>query len=54
MINLGNIVLDFSIHFLGVRVKLFNPDCFLKPSNSTGLKTGLFEMFFNARTLFCW
>jgi hypothetical protein len=31
----------FSIHCLGVRVKLLSPASFLNPSNSTGLKAGL-------------
>src|SRR3989338_477026 len=32
-----------SIHFLGVNTKLFSPACFLNPSHSTGLKSGLFN-----------
>jgi hypothetical protein len=32
-----------SIHFWGVREKLFAPDSFLNPSNSMGLKFGLFS-----------
>jgi len=31
------------IHWPGVSVKLFSPACFLNPSNSTGLKAGLFN-----------
>src|SRR5690606_8045934 len=36
------IALVLSIHRLGVITKLFSPACFLNPSNSTGLKSGLF------------
>ncbi len=32
-----------SIHFFGDKVKAFEPACFLNPSNSTGLKPGLFS-----------
>ena len=32
-----------SIHFFGVKTKLFRPACFLNPSNSRGLKFGLYS-----------
>jgi hypothetical protein len=35
----------FLIHAWGVRVKLFNPDCFFKPIEFHGVKIRIVEMF---------
>ena len=44
MINLGNVILVFSIRCLGVRVKLSGPAGFLKPIEFHGFKFRIVEM----------